>query len=63
MICASCSWYFALRTLHSTPRRRSIIASRSDFSIERVPTSTGRPFSCSAMISSMTASNFAFSLR
>ena len=42
-ISASCSWYFAFRTTCLMPRRFRSLDSRSDFSIETVPTSTGRP--------------------
>ncbi len=37
-------------------------ATRSDFSIDTVPTSTGCPFSLHSTISSMTASNFSSSV-
>ena len=53
-ISASCAWYFAFSTTclfdaaagrrpALQPRRSSIVDSRSDFSIDTVPTSTGRP--------------------
>ena len=52
---ASCAWYFAFSTTclstpppvvvpRFSPRRSSIVDSFSDFSIDTVPTSTGRPF-------------------
>ena len=40
-ISASCAWYFALSTTCLTPRFFSSDDSRSDFSIETVPTSVG----------------------
>ena len=45
-ISASRSWNLALRTTWRTPLRARIAESRSDFSIEMVPTSTGCFFSC-----------------
>ena len=45
-ISASCAWYLALRTTCLMPRSLSSLDSRSDFSIETVPTRTGRPSSC-----------------
>jgi hypothetical protein len=42
-ISASCAWYFAFSTTCLMPRRFSIDERCSDFSIETVPTSTGRP--------------------
>ncbi len=63
MICASCSWCLAFRTLWGTPWRVSSPESRSDFSIETVPTRTGRPCVCSSLTSSRTAWNFSFSVR
>ena len=63
MICASRSCCLALSTSWPTPRRWSIFESRSDVSTDAVPTSTGRPAVCSPLISSITASNFACSVR
>ena len=45
------------------PRRFSIADRRSDFSIETVPTSTGRAASCFSMMSLTMASNFSRSVR
>ena len=61
-MCASRSCCFAFSTSWSMPFRRSSAARYSDFSIEVVPTSTGRPCPCISAISSTTAPNFAFSL-
>ena len=54
-ISASFSWNLAFRTLCLTPRRFSMPPSISETSTLIVPTRTGRPFSCSSTISSMTA--------
>ena len=62
-ISASCAWYLAFSTMCLMPRLLSIVESRSDFSIETVPTSTGRPFCCFSRISSTTASYFSRSVR
>ena len=62
-ISASLSWYLAFSTSCLMPRRFSILLSSSDFSMEMVPTSTGWPFSWHWIISSITASNFPFSVR
>ena len=43
--------------------RLSSFDSRSDFSIDTVPTSTGRPLFCFSMMSSTIASNFSRSVR
>ena len=59
----SFSWNLALRTSCLMPRRLSIVERTSDFSTDTVPTRTGRPASCISTISSMTALNFALSLR
>jgi len=61
-ISASCAWYFAFSTTCFTPRRRSSPDSRSDFSTETVPTSTGRPVFCCSMISPTIASYFSRSV-
>ena len=42
-ISASCAWYLAFSTTCLMPRLRSSVDSRSDFSIDTVPTSVGRP--------------------
>ena len=63
MICASRSCCFAFSTSWPMPRLRSIFESRSDVSTDAVPTSTGRPDCCNPPISSITASNFACSVR
>ena len=62
-ISASFSWNLALSTLCLIPRFLSMAESSSDFSMEMVPTSTGWPFSWHWIISSITASNFPFSVR
>ena len=56
-ISASFSWFFAFSTLCFTPVRSSMPDSRSDFSTDTVPTSTGRPVACTRLISSTTARN------
>ena len=45
------------------PRSFSSFDSRSDFSIETVPTSAGRPSFCLSMMSRTIASYFSFSVR
>ena len=62
-ISASCPWYFAFRTTCLMPRSFSSFDRRSDFSIETVPTSAGRPFCCCSMMSPTMASYFSFSVR
>ncbi len=62
-ISASRSWNFAFSTTWRTPLRCKIPDSRSDFSIDVVPTSTGCPFSCSSAMLSATALYFSFSVR
>ena len=62
-ISASCAWYLALSTTCLTPRSFSSFDSRSDFSIETVPTSAGRPCFCCSMMSATIASYFSFSVR
>ena len=62
-ISASFSWNLAFSTLCLTPRRFSMSPSISLISTLIVPTRTGRPFSCSSTISSMTALNLPFWLR
>ena len=62
-ISASRSWYFAFRTTCLMPARFSRVERCSDFSIEMVPTSTGRPEAFSSLISVSTASNFSRSVR
>jgi hypothetical protein len=62
-ISASCAWYFALRTTCLMPRLRRRVERRSDFSIETVPTSVGRPLACFSRMSSTIASNFSRSVR
>ena len=57
-ISASRSWCLALSTTCGMPRLSSSLERCSELSIEAVPTSTGRPFPCSASISSTTASHF-----
>ena len=57
-ISASCAWYLAFSTTCLMPRRLSIVESRSDFSIETVPTSTGRPCCCFSRMSPTIASYF-----
>ena len=57
-ISASRSWYFAFSTTCLMPAFLSREDRCSDFSMEMVPTSTGRPESCSSSISLTTASNF-----
>ena len=59
----SFSWNFAFRVSCLIPRRLSIVERISDFSTLTVPTSTGRPASCSSTISSIRALNLAFSSR
>ncbi len=63
MISASRSCCLALRTLCLTPFRLKKPASRSDFSMEIVPTRTGWPRSWHSLISSTIAANFSFSVR
>ena len=62
-ISASRSWYFAFSTTCLIPAFFSRVERCSDFSMEMVPTSTGRPESCSSWISFTTASNFSGSVR
>ena len=62
-ISASCAWYLAFSTTCLTPRFLSIPESRSDFSMETVPTSAGRPSFCFAMMSSTIALHFSPSVR
>ncbi len=62
-ISASRSWYLALRTTWRMPARLRWVASSSDFSMEIVPTSTGRPVSWRSSISRTAASNFSRSVR
>jgi hypothetical protein len=62
-ISASCAWYFAFRTTWRMPRSLRSLDSRSDFSIETVPTSAGRPICCFSMMSVTIASYFSRSVR
>jgi hypothetical protein len=62
MMFASASWLIAFSTLCRTPVFLSSFETRSDFSTEVVPTSTGWPFSWHSLISCTTASNFSRSL-
>ena len=62
-ISASRSWYFAFSTTCLMPCFLSRTDRCSDFSIEMVPTSTGRPCRLSSSISLTTASNFSRSVR
>ena len=62
-ISASRSWNLAFSTTCFTPFLCKIPDSRSDFSIDVVPTSTGCPFPCSSAILSATALYFSFSVR
>ena len=62
-ISASRSWNFAFNTTCFTPLRARIPLSRSLFSIEVVPTSTGCFFSCNMAMSSATALYFSRSVR
>ena len=62
-ISASCAWYFAFSTTCLMPRFFSIDESRSDFSIETVPTSAGRPESCFSRMSVTIESYFSRSVR
>ena len=62
-ISASRSWYFALRTTCLMPAFLRRTESSSDFSMEIVPTRTGRPVSWRSWISATTASNFSCSVR
>ena len=61
-ISASRSWYLAFSTSCRTPRFLSSADSRSDFSIDTVPTRIGCPFSLRSRMSSTTASNFSRSV-
>ena len=54
-ISASCAWYLALSTMCFVPFFLSMFESRSDFSIETVPTSAGRPSCWRLMMSSTIA--------
>ena len=62
-ISASRSWYFAFKTTCLIPARFRRVERCSDFSIEIVPTRTGRPEAFSSLISLSTASNFSRSVR
>ena len=62
-ISASRSWNLAFSTTCFTPFFCKIADSRSLFSIDVVPTSTGCPFSCSSAMLSATALYFSFSVR
>ena len=62
-ISASWAWYLAFSTTCLMPRLRSSADSRSDFSIDTVPTSVGRPDSCFSRMSLTIASNFSRSVR
>ena len=62
-ISASCAWYLAFSTMCLMPRFLSMPESRSDFSIETVPTSAGRPSFWRVMMSSTIAAHFSASVR
>jgi hypothetical protein len=62
-ILASSACCFALSTVCGMPLRRIRSDSRSDFSTDTVPTSTGWPFWYRSPMSSTTALNFAASVR
>jgi len=61
-ISASRSWYLAFSTSWRMPRFLSSAATRSDFSMETVPTRIGCPCSCRVRMSSTTALNFSRSV-
>ena len=61
-IWASISWFLAFKIWCSIPAAASSVLSRSDFSIDRVPTRTGTPILFHSTIWSATAWNFSSSV-
>ena len=59
IICASCSWFFAFKTLCTIPLLVNCLDTSSEASTDTVPNNIGCPFLFLSIISSITAFSFA----